>query len=148
MVRLVLRQNATILAHLVHIVKLNTKMMVQDDGIDLTQNADELQAAAPSQAAPPTPSSSSVDGPRCMQVHLVRPSRQEEESPSTVCNCNIVSSDTPRVPRVVQLGRGSKTKSTSSLWSTSRSTSSADTSIWSTWRTPSRTWTQCWTSTC
>ena len=35
--------------------------------------------------APPTPSTSSMDGPRCTQGHLVRPSRHQEEEPPTAC---------------------------------------------------------------
>ena len=51
--------------------------------IDLPQPADELEAAAPDAAVPPTPSASSLDGPRCIQGYLIRPELAQEEEPST-----------------------------------------------------------------
>ena len=51
--------------------------------VDLTQSAHELATALPNVTAPPTPSASSMYGPKCTQGHLVHPGRHQEEKPST-----------------------------------------------------------------
>ena len=50
-----------------------------EDAVDLAEKVDELETVAPSCAPPPTPSSSSLEGPRRIQGHLVRPSCREEK---------------------------------------------------------------------
>ena len=67
----VLRHNATILVHLVHISNL------EYGSLRVTIKWTTMRAA-PLQSAPPTPSLSSMDGPRCIKGHLVCPSHQEE----------------------------------------------------------------------
>ena len=66
----------------------------EDDEIDLTQMADELQTAA-AQATPTTSSSSSREGPRCVARQLMRPHRHEDDASSTACNNSNVWISTP-----------------------------------------------------
>ena len=58
-------------------------------------NFDELESAVPSSHAHPTPSASSLAGPRCVQGHLTRPSSLQEEGSSTACCSSNVDQGTP-----------------------------------------------------